>query len=117
VPPEHQYTIIDIAPLHVASKVLPPEDQQLPNESLTLWGGVTKAILSKQYSKATEVKVQLEEQQREKARQREKNNETWHPVFFEHPVGNGGKPDLTDKGRQVLERAQKDDWSMEGILS
>ncbi|KAG6000149.1 hypothetical protein E4U21_005764 [Claviceps maximensis] len=116
IPPEQQYTIIDIAPLHVASKILPPEDQQLPNESLTLWGGVTKAIHAKKYSKATEIKIELEEQQREKVRQREKNNETWQPVFFEHVVGNGGKPDLTEKGRQVLERAQKNEWSLQGIL-
>ncbi|KAG5989503.1 hypothetical protein E4U52_005504 [Claviceps spartinae] len=115
-PSEQQYTIADVAPLHVAPKVVPPEDQQLPNESLTLWGGVTKAIHAKKYSKATELKIELEESQRQKARQREKNQETWQPVFFEHVTGNGGKPDLTEKGRQVLERAQKGDWSMEGIL-
>ncbi|KAG6033987.1 hypothetical protein E4U40_004552 [Claviceps sp. LM458 group G5] len=115
-PLEQQYTIVDVAPLHVAPKVLPPEDQQLPNESLTLWGSVTKAIHAKKYSKATELKIELEESQRQKARQREKNKETWQPVFFEHVTGNGGKPDLTEKGRQVLERAQKGDWSMEGIL-
>lgn len=88
----------------------------LPHESLRLWGGVTDAIHSKQFSKATELKVALEEAQREKARKREQNNETWKPVFFEHSVGNKGKPDLTDKGKQVLERAQKGDWSLEGIL-
>ncbi|KAG5936402.1 hypothetical protein E4U60_002564 [Claviceps pazoutovae] len=115
-PSEQQYTIADVAPLHVAPKAVPPEDQQLPNESLTLWGGVTKAIHAKKYSKATELKIELEESQRQKARQREKNQETWQPVFFEHVTGNGGKPDLTEKGRQVLERAQKGDWSMEGIL-
>ncbi|KAG6038906.1 hypothetical protein E4U41_003553 [Claviceps citrina] len=116
IPPEQQYTIIDVGPLHVASKIIPPADQQLPNESLTLWGGVTKAIHAKQYSKATEIKVALEEDQREKARQREKSNDTWQPVFFEHVVGNGGKPQLTEKGRLVLERAQRGEWSMEGIL-
>ncbi|KAG5965783.1 hypothetical protein E4U58_002729 [Claviceps cyperi] len=115
-PPEQQYTIADVAPLHVAPKVIPPEDQQLPNESLTLWGDVTKAIHAKKYSKATELKIELEESQRQKARQREKDQETWQPVFFEHVTGNGGRPDLTEKGRQVLERAQKGDWSMEGIL-
>lgn len=88
----------------------------LPNESLRLWGGVTEAILAKQFSKATEVKVALEEAQREKARKREQNKETWQPVFFEHVVGNGGKPDLTEKGKQVLERAQKSDWSLDGIV-
>lgn len=116
VPPEEQHVIIDILPLNVAPKVLPPKESMLPHESLRLWGGVTDAILSKQFSKATELKVALEEAQREKARKREQNNETWKPVFFEHSVGNGGKPDLTEKGKQVLERAQKGDWNLEGIL-
>ncbi|KOS18173.1 Oxysterol-binding protein-like protein 1 [Escovopsis weberi] len=116
VPVEEQHVIIDITPLSVAPKVLPPQEDMLPNESLRLWSGVTDAIHAKQYSKATEVKVELEEAQRERARQREKNNETWKPVFFEHTVGNGGKPDLTEKGKQVLERAQKGDWSLEGVL-
>ncbi|TFB06955.1 Oxysterol-binding protein [Trichoderma ghanense] len=116
VPPEEQHVIIDILPLNVAPKVLPPKESMLPHESLRLWGGVTDAILSKQFSKATELKVALEEAQREKARKREQNNETWKPVFFEHSVGNGGKPGLTDKGKQVLERAQKGDWSLEGVL-
>jgi hypothetical protein len=52
--------------------VLPPTEKQLPHESLQLWGEVTKAILSKQYSRATTVKQELEEAQREKAREREK---------------------------------------------
>lgn len=88
----------------------------MPNESLTLWGGVTKAILSKQYSKATDIKLELEETQREKARQREKKSEEWKPVYFQHVIGNGGKPDLTETGEKVLERAQQGEWSMEGIL-
>jgi hypothetical protein len=116
VPVEEQFTIIDIEPLNVAPKVIPPKEQQLPNESLTLWGGVTEAIHAKQYGKATQVKVELEEAQREKARQREAKNETWQPVFFQHVTGNDGKPDLTDKGQEVLERAQKGEWSLEGVL-
>ncbi|KAK4242863.1 hypothetical protein C8A03DRAFT_39812 [Achaetomium macrosporum] len=115
-PPENQITIIDIAPLTVAPKVLPPPEQQLPNESLQLWSDVTKAILSKQYSRATAVKQELEEAQREKARERERKGETWKPVFFEQATDKAGKPSLTEKGREVLNRAQKGEWSMEGIL-
>ncbi|KAK4124588.1 hypothetical protein N657DRAFT_644829 [Parathielavia appendiculata] len=115
-PPEAQTTIIDIAPLTVAPKVLPPAEQQLPNESLTLWGEVTKAILSKQYSQATSVKQELEEAQREKARERERKGETWKPVFFEQAIDKAGKPSLTEKGREVLNRAQKGEWSLEGIV-
>lgn len=115
-PPEAQYTIIDLTPLSVAPKVLPPEDMQVPHESLMLWSGVTKAILAKQYSKATSVKIELEEKQREKARERDRTGAVWKPVFFEQVTGNGGKPQLTDKGREVLERAQRGDWSMKGIV-
>ncbi|KAK3179997.1 hypothetical protein K4F52_008651 [Lecanicillium sp. MT-2017a] len=116
VPVEEQYTIIDIAPLNVAPKVLPPKEAQKENESLTLWGGVTDAIMNKQFSKATNIKLELEEAQRVKARERERTGETYKPVFFEHVVGNGGRPALTDKGKQVLERSQQGDWSLDGIL-
>lgn len=92
-------------------------DKQLPHESLKLWGGVTDAIMAKQFAKATTVKQELEEAQREKARERERAGVEFKPVFFEQVTGNGGKPDLTDKGREVLQRAQKEDWSMDGIFS
>jgi hypothetical protein len=100
----------------VAPKVLPPAEQQLPNESLQLWGEVTKAILSKQYSRATSVKQELEEAQRVKAREREAKGETWKPVFFEQATDKAGKPSLTEKGRAVLERAQRGEWSLEGVV-
>ncbi|RYP65594.1 hypothetical protein DL771_008248 [Monosporascus sp. 5C6A] len=115
-PPEEQTVIIDLNPLSVAQKSLPPKEIQAENESLKLWDGVTQAILSKQYSKATNVKVELEERQREKARERERKNEPFKPVFFAQATDKDGRPDLTDKGRQVLERAQRNDWSLEGII-
>ncbi|KAI1505155.1 hypothetical protein F5X99DRAFT_369813 [Biscogniauxia marginata] len=115
-PPERQTTIIDLNPLAVAPKSLPPKEKQAENESLQLWDGVTQAILSKQFSKATTVKVELEERQREKARERERKKETWKPVFFDQVTDKGGKPDLTEKGRQLLERAQKGNWDLEGII-
>ena len=96
--------------------MLPPDSEQLKNESLQLWGEVTKAIHAKQFSKATTIKQVLEESQREKARERERTGTVWTPVFFTQVTGNGGKPELSEKGRQVLERAQKGDWSMAGII-
>lgn len=77
---------------------------------------MTEAIHSKQFSRATTVKQELEEAQREKAREREKNGVTWKPVFFEQVTDKGGKPELTEKGREVLRRAQAGEWSMDGIL-
>lgn len=114
--PEKQTILIDVNPLTVAPKILPPKEKQAEYESLQLWDGVTQAILSKQFSKATSVKVELEEKQREKARQRGQNNESWKPAFFEQTTDKGGKPELSEKGKQVLERIQKADWSLEGII-
>ncbi|KAK6223863.1 hypothetical protein LQW54_000007 [Pestalotiopsis sp. IQ-011] len=115
-PPEDQTVIIDLNPLNVASKILPPKEKQAESESLALWDGVTQAISAKQFSKATTVKQELEEKQREKARTRERNNETWQPVFFSQVTDKGGKPDLSEKGRQVLDRIQNNDWSLDGIV-
>lgn len=92
--------------------MIPPREKQLPNESLTLWSGVTDAILSKQFSKATTVKMELEEEQREKARQRERDGTEWKPVFFETMKGNGGQPELTDEGREALKKAQEGNWDL-----
>jgi len=115
-PPEKQTTIIEIAPLSVAPKCLPPEDKQLANESLTLWGGVTRAIHSKQFSKATQLKQELEESQRERAREREKTGEEWKPVFFTQVTDRGGRPQLTEKGMEVLKLAQEGKWDIKSIL-
>lgn len=114
--PDKQTVIIDLTPLQVASKIVPPTEKQVENESLQLWGGVTEAILSKQFAKATNVKVELEEKQREKARERERKNETYKPAFFVQITDKGGRPDLSEKGRQVLDRIQKGDWSLEGVV-
>jgi hypothetical protein len=115
-PVDKQTTIIDIAPLSVAPKSLPPEDKQLGNESLTLWGGVTRAIHSKQFSKATQLKQELEEAQREKARERERTGTEWKPVFFTQATDRAGRPELTDKGREVLKLAQEGNWDIKPIL-
>lgn len=114
-PPENQTTLVDVAPLSVAPKTLPPEDKQLANESLTLWGPVTRAIHSKQFSRATHLKQELEEQQREKARQREQAGETWKPIFFTQVTDKGGRPELTDKGREVLKLAQEGVWDIKAL--
>ncbi|OAA73318.1 Oxysterol-binding protein [Cordyceps fumosorosea ARSEF 2679] len=116
VPVEQHFTILDTAPLQVAPKILPPADRQAPNESLTLWGGVTEAIHARQFSRATTLKQELEEAQRVKARERERAGQTHSPVYFSHAVGNEGQPELTEKGREVLERSQKGDWSLDGII-
>ena len=62
---------MDLIPLSVAPKILPPKDVQLPNESLRYWSGVTEAITARQFNRATALKQEIEERQREKAKKRE----------------------------------------------
>ena len=77
---------------------------------------MTRAIHSKQFSKATQLKQELEEAQREKAREREKTGEEWKPVFFTQVTDKGGRPELTEKGREVLKLAQEGKWDIKPIL-
>ncbi|KAL4907612.1 hypothetical protein BDW74DRAFT_110948 [Aspergillus multicolor] len=101
--------LIDITPLFPISKILPPEETQLSNESRRFWSGVTEAILNKRYSQATKLKVEIEDRQRQKAAERQENNEEWRPRFFTGAVTPLGKPSLSEEGLKALEgiRAQQ----------
>ena len=104
--------LIDLKPLWPVPKIIPPEEQQLPNESRRFWHGVTAAILSKQYAQATKVKQELEERQREKATQREKEGKEWRPRFFKDPVTPDGRPELTEDGKAALRGLQAQEWQL-----
>jgi len=104
--------LIDLGPLIVEPKILPPTEKQLPNESLKFWSGVTEAITSRQFSRATTLKQELEERQREKAKSREQSGNTWQPRFFTGAVTPLGKPELTEEGKEVLQRLQQGDWEL-----
>ena len=78
-------------------------ESQLPNESRKFWSSVTEAINTRQYSRATTLKQELEERQREKAKERETAGTEWQPRFFTGAVTPLGKPELTKDGRDVLD--------------
>ncbi|KAI2010017.1 hypothetical protein LOZ14_006276 [Ophidiomyces ophidiicola] len=105
--------LVDITPLHPASKIVPPENHQLPNESRKCWSEVTMAIHSKQYNLATQRKHELEERQRVKAAIRMEKNHEWQPRFFNLPFDPSGKPELTDDGRKALEKLHNGDYTLE----
>ncbi|KKZ64805.1 hypothetical protein EMCG_09294 [[Emmonsia] crescens] len=109
-----KHLLIDIAPLFPVSKLVPPDDQQLPNESRKFWSGVTVAIGEKQYSLATKLKLDLEEQQRQLASARKERNEEWKPRFFTVPVASSGKPELTVDGERVLMGLHEGNFRLEG---
>lgn len=105
--------LIDITPLFPANKILPPDEDQLPNESRKFWSEVTAAILDKRYSQATKLKQELEERQRQKAAARKAKNEEWVPRFFTGVVTPPGRPELTEEGKQVLRAMHEGNFKLE----
>lgn len=112
-PTSKKQLLVDLVPLMPVAKVMPPEEDQLPNESRRLWKDVTTAIVNKQYGEATRVKQVLEERQREKAADRKARNEEWKPRFFTGTTEPRGRPDLNDEGRAALKKLQAGDFRLE----
>lgn len=94
-------------------KIIPPETEQLPNESVRFWSGVTAAIKSRQYGQATQLKQQLEERQREKAAARKEADEEWRPRFFTENMSSSGTPELTEEGRLALKGLYEGNYHLE----
>jgi hypothetical protein len=104
--------IIDLNPLDPVPKIVPPLDQQLPNESLKFWEGVTNAIVGKQYGLATNLKTEIEEKQRQKAAERKAAEKEWKPRFFTGAVTPIGRPDLTKDGEEALKGLHAENYQL-----
>jgi len=105
--------LIDLSPLFPAPKICPPPEDQLPNESRRFWGDVTEAITNKQFSRATELKTQLEERQRERAAERKTQNLEWKPRFFTGAVTPRGVPELSEEGVAVMNGLHTDNFKLQ----
>lgn len=114
-PKDTQCLLVDLGPLSVVPKILPPTDIQLPNESIRFWAGVTDAITARQFTRATSLKQEIEEKQRQKARAREEAGEVWQPRFFTGAVTPLGRPELTDEGRKVLKDMHNGKWELKEL--
>lgn len=79
---------------------------------MRFWAGVTDAITSKQFSKATTIKQEIEEKQREKAKARETAGKVWAPRFFTGVVTPLGKPELTPAGVAALKAVEEGNWEL-----
>lgn len=105
--------LADLNPLWPAAKIVPPAEQQLPNESRKFWDEVTTAILDKQYSQATSKKQDLEERQREKAADRKARNVEWRPRFFTDATKPNGRPELSEEGRKAIDNLHKGEYHLD----
>ncbi|KAF2827641.1 hypothetical protein CC86DRAFT_290000 [Ophiobolus disseminans] len=105
--------IIDLNPLEPIQKVVPPLEQQLPNESLKFWDSVTAAIVGRQYSLATTLKTEIEEKQRAKAAERKAADKEWKPRFFTGAVTPIGRPELTKDGEEALKGLHTEQYQLQ----
>ncbi|GAM83168.1 hypothetical protein ANO11243_011540 [Dothideomycetidae sp. 11243] len=105
--------LVDVNPLYPLQKSVPPEEDQLSNESRKFWSSVTQAILDKEWGKATSAKQDLEERQRQKAADRKARNVEWQPRFFTEAMTPSGCPELSEEGRKALDGLHKGDWQLE----
>ena len=102
--------LVDINPLTTIPKIVPPIEEQLPNESRRFWKRVTEAIVNKQYSLATTLKQEIEEKQRQKAANRKEREVEWQPRFFTGAVTPIGRPELTEDGEQAVAGLHKGEF-------
>lgn len=67
--------LLDMTRLDIIPKTVRPIEQQDPMESRKFWDSVSQAIRRKEYKQATVHKQTIEQAQRDKAAEREKNND------------------------------------------
>lgn len=104
--------MIDLSPMMPLPKLIPPVDNQLPNESRMIWAPVTDAILAKDFTQATNAKQEIEERQRQKAADRKARNVEWTPRFFKNALEPPGRPELSEDGVDAIKRMHVDDYSL-----
>ena len=68
--------------------------------------------MKRDFARATQVKTELEERQREKARRREEVGETWKPRFFTGVFTPVGRPELTRDGEEALKGLQRGEFAL-----
>lgn len=112
-PTSEKQLLIDLQPLMPVPKIVPPPDEQLPNESREFWKEVTAAILEKRYGDATRIKQELEQTQRDKVAKRTELKIEFQPRFFTTVTEQSGKPDLSDEGREAISGLQKQSFRLE----
>ena len=100
-------------PLFPLAKTCPAPEEQLPNESRKKWEQVTEAIHAKDYGRATQLKQDIEEQQREKAAERLEKQAPFKPRFFDDMAERVGQPHLSEEGRKALQGLNAGNYKLE----
>lgn len=77
-----------------------------------MWQGVSDAIHAKDYARATQLKCEIEDRQREKAAARVAESLEWKPRFFEAPALTAGQPTLSKDGELALRGLHTGDYRL-----
>lgn len=77
---------VDVNKIPVFKKNVRPISEQTENESRRIWLEVTAGLCLNDIDRATNAKYQLEQKQREEAKQRKETNVEWETKYFK-PVG------------------------------
>ncbi|KAJ2495582.1 hypothetical protein IWW47_004011, partial [Coemansia sp. RSA 2052] len=88
-------TLIDMASLEVADKIVKPLDEQGEMESRRVWDPVASKMLQGKFGDATKLKRIVEDAQREKTAARKDRGEEFVPALFK-PDYSSGRPELLD---------------------
>jgi hypothetical protein len=78
-----------------------------------MWEGVTEAIHAKEYTRATHLKCEIEERQREKAAARAASGVEWTPRFFQASPSAAGRPKLSVDGEKALKGIHTGNYELE----
>lgn len=68
---------VDVHKLKIVKKIVRPISQQRENESRNLWKDVTAGLKYNDIEKATQAKADLEQKQRDEAKERKLTNVEW----------------------------------------
>ncbi|KAL2726541.1 oxysterol-binding protein-related protein 9 [Vespula squamosa] len=79
----------DVRELPIEKKLVKPICEQEEYESRKVWREVTMGLRINDMDKATAAKYAIEQKQRDEARQRKENNETWQTKLFKEIRDNG----------------------------
>lgn len=104
-----KHVLLDVSDLTSAPKSVPSLPQQKENESRVVWDSITQAIHAKKFETATRNKVEVEDAQRQVAKERSEKGEDFVPVFFS--VNPDGRPSLTKAGEAALRGQHDESWS------
>ncbi|KAJ2630814.1 hypothetical protein H4R22_002403 [Coemansia sp. RSA 1290] len=89
-------TLIDMAALKIADKIVKPLEQQGELESRRVWEPVASKMRQGKYAEASRTKKAIEEAQRTLAAERKERGEEFVPALFKPNYADSGMPELLD---------------------